>query len=609
MATSAVPLRPLTSSASSAAATSPPFPTSSRTFPPSEGQRRHPDTSLSPSSFEADRDSRTAPSNSMRHASAAPLLAHSNGAPTRLPPEVGAVASKRLNAAFFLFGLLNNSLYVVILTAALELLPKGVPTGLVSLANILPALIAKAVWPYLLKGTVRYTKRVWACAGLSFVGMMVISLFPSLVMRLLGISLASFSSGLGELTFLQLSTRYAPKAANNGGASPASTVLLQRNYAGDGVGWFASGTGAAGLVGAAAWWIVRPLGVQLGLGILSLLPAFMVGAYLVLLPSVESLLGQGSPAGRGAYAALPTADVAGAETEGGLGEREEEEEEEDGSEEQGGRRGRSVAPERSLAFVSGEVGIGSGGSVASGPHEERNVRLSFAEKMALLKPMLVPYILPLVTVYFAEYTINQGVAPTLIYPLPTHSQHPLLSLIIKKLSDYYPLYQLVYQTFVFLSRSSVSILRLPAIPKRFLWAPAVLQTLLLALLVSESLHAWFRASIASPLVIVLICIEGLAGGGAYVSVFYSIGRDEEGGGSSLRLPEHDGDFGGGNDEAAEAKGAYEAARRAQEHEFRIGCVGFGDSLGILAASLVAMPLQVDLCNRQVQDGRMLCKQV
>ncbi|PWN46491.1 hypothetical protein IE53DRAFT_304619, partial [Violaceomyces palustris] len=287
--------------------------------------------------------------------------------------------SRSLNASFFLFGLLNNSLYVVILTAALELLPKGVPTGLVSLANIAPALVAKAVWPYLLKGRVRYTKRVSSCASLSFVGMMIISLFPSLHLRLLGISLASFSSGLGELTFLQLSTRYSPKP------SSSSSKLDLTNFAGDGVGWFASGTGAAGLVGAAAWWIVRPLGVKLGLAILSLLPGLMVGAYLFLLPSPEALLG-----GR-------------AEEEG-----------------EQGRRYRQARGE-----------IVRGGAVLA-------VRISFSEKMQLLKPMLWPYILPLVTVYFAEYTINQGVAPTLIYELPTRSQHPLLSLVIKKLSDYYP---------------------------------------------------------------------------------------------------------------------------------------------------------------------------
>ncbi|KAJ1571482.1 hypothetical protein NDA15_003514 [Ustilago hordei] len=412
--------------------------------------------------------------------------------PLPFPPKE---TSYRLNSAFFLFGLLNNSLYVVILTAALELLPQGVPTGLVPKEG----------------------------KGLGLVG-------------------------------------------------------LETNYAGDAVGWFASGTGAAGLVGAGAWWVVRGWGVQTGMAILSVLPGFMVLAYLVVCPSVEALLfAEGAGGGSGAgYAPISTSEDAAEEQADETVDAEPDTEE----------REDSTTP---LTTAPGNI----------------RVRLSFNEKMTLLRPMLLRYILPLVTVYFAEYTINQGVAPTLIYPLPTPSSHPLLSIIIKKLTDYYPLYQLVYQTFVFLSRSSISIFKLPAIPRTLLWLPAVLQTGLLFLLASESLYGWFRASIANPLVIVLICIEGLAGGAAYVSVFYSIGVDGRNDGNRIVLPadatqEAEGEYG-------EDK-AYALAKKAQEQEFRIGSVGFGDSLGILAASIISMPLQVGLCNAQARDGRELCKQ-
>ncbi len=459
--------------------------------------------------------------------------------------------SYRLNTAFFLFGLLNNALYVVILTAALELLPQGVPTGLVSFANIFPALIAKAVWPYLLRGRVRYTRRVWSCAGLSFVGMLLVSFFPALTMRLLGISLASFSSGLGELTFLQLSTRYAPKHRSGAlTASAAASAGIETNFAGDAVGWFASGTGAAGLVGAAAWWVVRPLGVQTGMAILSILPGFMVLAYLAVLPSIDQLL-HPSP-GQAQYAPISTSDDATSPSREQLHDDDEDE----------------AAP---LNGAQADTGISS--PKDSHGDDDVKVRLSFAEKMTLLRPMLLRYILPLVTVYFAEYTINQGVAPTLIYPLPTSSSHPLLALVVKKLTDYYPLYQLVYQTFVFLSRSSISIFKLPAIPRHLLWLPAVLQTALLMLLASESLYAWFRQSIASPLVIVLICIEGLAGGAAYVSVFYSIGVDEQTHSNPIALPSATDDAIQAEDGEHAYDQSYAMAKKAQEHEFRIGCVG------------------------------------
>ena len=58
-------------------------------------------------------------------------------------------------------------------SAAVELLPAGVPTGVVALTNIAPALLAKAVWPYALRGQVRYARRIAACALLSAVGMLV----------------------------------------------------------------------------------------------------------------------------------------------------------------------------------------------------------------------------------------------------------------------------------------------------------------------------------------------------------------------------------------------------------------------------------------------------
>ena len=40
-----------------------------------------------------------------------------------------------------------------------------------------------------------------------------------------------------------------------------------------------------------------------------------------------------------------------------------------------------------------------------------------------------------------EYTINQGVAPTLIYPIPTLESSPVFGRIIYSIRDYYPLWQ------------------------------------------------------------------------------------------------------------------------------------------------------------------------
>ena len=71
--------------------------------------------------------------------------------------------------------------------------------------------------------------------------------------------MASFSSGLGELTFLQLTTTLPSSASNR-------TAL----------GAWSSGTGLAGVGGAGIWWLLRGLGVKEGLGISSVRPSTLL---------------------------------------------------------------------------------------------------------------------------------------------------------------------------------------------------------------------------------------------------------------------------------------------------------------------------------------------
>ena len=99
---------------------------------------------------------------------------------------------QKLGFSFFLFGLINNGelltnsklgrfsdmflyvvLYVIILSAALDLVPPSTPKGIIAFCNIAPALVAKVGWPYYLKGKIRYTKRLIGCCVMSFLGMIV----------------------------------------------------------------------------------------------------------------------------------------------------------------------------------------------------------------------------------------------------------------------------------------------------------------------------------------------------------------------------------------------------------------------------------------------------
>ncbi|KAI5481084.1 esterase / lipase [Pseudohyphozyma bogoriensis] len=421
--------------------------------------------------------------------------------------------------SFFLFGLVNNVLYVVILSAALDLVDKqSTPKGVILLANILPALLVKVGWPYFVRGEVRYARRVLGCSTISFIGILVVALSPSLFYRLLGISIASFSSGLGEMTYLQLATVYG-------------SLEWPIDLGGVAVGWFSSGTGAAGLVGAALWWLLRGLGVREGLLICSFLPLCMGLTYYFLLPPLSKFVSIFQ-----AYDSLPVFDI--------------DDSEEDDEEE----REREVA-----SHISDEV---------------NSVHLSTKEKFELAKPLVVKYMLPLFFVYMAEYTINSGVSPTLVYAIPDASTAPLLAMIIHSLRDYYPLWQLVYQTFVFFSRSSLSIFHLPPLPRHLLPLPTILQLGILAITSLEGstnfLVASFGENGAIRIVFLLIALEGLCGGSAYVNVFYRLGVDGD--------PEDDDEESGGGGPRKDK------LRREKEREFRIASVGFADTLGIVCAS-------------------------
>ncbi|KAG8858207.1 battenin CLN3 protein [Serendipita sp. 411] len=490
---------------------------------------------------------------------------HNNGRRNGQSVDIPTRTWRILGASFFLLGLVNNVLYVIILSAALDLV-SSVPKGLVLFCNIAPSLAAKIGWPYLLKGQVRYTRRIIGCCTLSFTGMLVIATFDSLAARLLGICLASFSCGLGEITFLQLITRYNSLEIN-----------------GHCVGYFASGTGAAGLFGAGLWWILRQIGVRTGILICSALPFAMPLVWFSLLPQPNSVFFTEDTTPQ--YSTLPTA---------------EEELPESGEDD---IRVEDVDPIAPLASSHSKVS------------------LSLKEKWDLTQPMLLKYMLPLFSVYLFEYTINQGVSPTLLYTVPTSG---LWSFLIKNLRDYYPLWQLIYQTFVFLSRSSISF-GLPPLPVQYLPLPAILQGILLSIFTSEAALGLFDVTDGAYFVALLIAIEGICGGLAYVNVYYHIGHDHVVSPRDVVMDEEREELisdSTGNlsrslepsagrqviDSNIHADGTREEWVR-QAREFRMGSMGFADSFGILLASLIAMPTELYLCSLQVRRGIEHCRQI
>lgn len=165
--------------------------------------------------------------------------------------------------------------------------------------------------------------------------------------------------------------------------------------------------------------------------------------------------------------------------------------------------------------------------------------------------------LPLLLVYIAEYTINQGVAPTLLFPLASSP--------FDEYRSFYSTYNAIYQVGVFISRSSTPFVRI-----HHLYLPSFLQVANLLFLTA---HAMFDFIPSYYIVCVVIFWEGLLGGLVYVSTFAEI---------TDNVPKED-------------------------REFSLGATSVSDSGGICVAGFLSMAVEVGLCRWQVERGRKYCK--
>lgn len=176
-------------------------------------------------------------------------------------------------------GLINNVLYVIILSSALDLVGPAVPKSLVLLFDVVPSFLVKLTAPYYIH-LVPYNLRILAFVALSSCGMLLVALSPgsadssvnaaSIYIKMSGIVLASISSGGGELSFLGLTHYYGPFSLAAWG----------------------SGTGGAGLVGSGAYVLFTTaigFSVRTSLLAFSFLPVIMLFSFFVLLPGRDLL--------------------------------------------------------------------------------------------------------------------------------------------------------------------------------------------------------------------------------------------------------------------------------------------------------------------------------
>ena len=394
--------------------------------------------------------------------------------------------SRLIFISFFAFGLLNNILYVVILSAAVDLVGAQVPKATVLLADIVPSFLIKLTAPFFIQW-VSYHHRILILVGLSSIGMLLIGFSSQerLTTKIAGICMASLSSGLGEFTFLQLTHFY------DRGSSIAG---------------FSSGTGSAGLLGSFVYmFLTSVLNVKtwLVLIIFALLPLAFLFVFYGVLPTME----------------VKVMDV----------------ESEAGDDQIQGYFAKKPLSRKVVNHFSGTV-----------------------NKAASL---FFPYMLPLGLVYICEYVINQGISPTLLFPLES-----VPSWLLSSYRDFYVVYGFLYQLGVFFSRSSVSL----GIRIKNLYLLAILQAFNVIIVTFQSLYDSPFASLLT--LSFLIFYEGLLGGFLYVNTFMSV---------SEQMPAH-------------------------MREFSMGCVGISDTFGVMVAGCISWFIEPFLCQLQVKRGKDWC---
>jgi len=187
--------------------------------------------------------------------------------------------------AFWFLGLCNNYAYVIMLSAARDILSEEdttdnktvsdsltpmfgnntrdcnhMSTGAILLADILPALLIKVLAPFL----PMYTHaRVVIIILLSTISFLLPSLTRLQSLAFLGVVCASFSGGLGEVTFLSYSSRYNKNVVST----------------------WSSGTGGSGVFGALSYAALTSSGVspRKTLLIMLVVPVIMAISFWVVL--------------------------------------------------------------------------------------------------------------------------------------------------------------------------------------------------------------------------------------------------------------------------------------------------------------------------------------
>nr|XP_037287631.1 battenin-like [Rhipicephalus microplus] len=269
------------------------------------------------------------------------------------PRDLGNKLRRTRNlVGFWLLGLCNNYAYVVMLSAAFDILNKEVSphsvtvdphppnntrcnptsTGAILLADILPALFIKLTAPFF---NINTSVQVATVVLLSCSSFLMTSFTIAKWMSFLGVVCAALGSGLGEITFLAYSSHFDT----------------------DVISTWSSGTGGAGVLGAFSYAAMASvLTPETTLLVMLCVPVLLAISFWGILvhPKKDS------------------------------------------------RRPVAIPDEEPLLLS------------CSGCSEEEEGTLTFVQKLKLMKPLL-KFMIPLGFVYFAEYFMNQGLLELIVF--------------------------------------------------------------------------------------------------------------------------------------------------------------------------------------------------
>lgn len=513
----------------------------------------------------------------------------------------------RNRLGFAILGLTNNFAYVVMLSAAKDLLAEpaktllsndqlatttassnpivlplstaiganstGQPycnphsTATILLADTIPSLTIKFIFPFLLVSLPLAYKTI-ATALLAALAFIITGLTAELVLIFTGVICASLSSGVGEASFLSSTPLYGDVSLS---------------------GW-SIGTGGAGLVGAGVYAILSEfMEIKTIMLVMLMVPVAMLLSFYLIIKETSSSSGVSGhqvclatgedrkmsssvPVGSncdvrtlsrnsdcnqtgGSVGTSSGGDTLQASSEllridkqkaklygSGASKIFEKQHQHDEDPERG-----STSHERHTRLV----GNGSSASDSSDiygrdndfGHQQASSEMTIQEKIAYL-PKLSKYFMPLMLVYFGEYLINQGLFELIYYK----------EIGFLNRDAQYRWFQVSYQLGVLISRSSIECFRIKNI-----WLMSLLQLANAVIFLGHTSKLYHLPSFY--LVVALIIYEGLLGGFTYVNTFHRIKQEVE----------------------------------PRKQAFCISAVTIADTIGIVMAGLVALPVHAALC--------------